>query len=145
MKIKGYDKLIRGLQKLGAKGHDVVEQATAKAAANIELKAKQYAPVNKNPNITGGDLRQSIKALPLGDLTYLIVATQKYAPYQEYGTGGLVTVDPEMYENAIQFKGKGIRQVNIPPQPFLYPAFVEGRDFYIKELKTQLDKLTNGI
>ena len=139
MKIKGYDKLIRDLQKLGAKGHDVVEQATAKAAGNIELKAKQYAPVNY------GKLRQGIKALPVGDLTYIIVALERYSAYQEYGTGGMVQVPQELYDNAIQFKGKGIREVNIPPQPFLYPAFVEGRDFYIKELKTQLDKLTNGI
>ena len=44
-------------------------------------------------------------------------------------------------EVAIQFKGKGIREVNIQPRPFLYPAFVKHRKILIKDLKDYLKTL----
>jgi hypothetical protein len=41
----------------------------------------------------------------------------------EFGTGGTVNV-PAGYEDfAMQFKGKGIRKINLKPRPYLIPAF----------------------
>ena len=41
---------------------------------------------------------------------------------------------------AIKFKGAGIREVNLRPQPFLYPALVRGRGEYVEKLNKVLDK-----
>jgi HK97 gp10 family phage protein len=58
--------------------------------------------------------------------SYSMVNSAKYAPYHEFGTGGMVRVDPEWGEIAAQFKGRGIRIVNIKPRPFFVPAFNQG-------------------
>ena len=39
------------------------------------------------------------------------------------------------------FRGKGIKQVNINPKPFMYPAFVIGRREYAKDIKDALKHL----
>ena len=43
---------------------------------------------------------------------------QKYAPYMEFGTGGLVDVPSGLEDYAIQFKGQGIKTRSIYRQPF---------------------------
>ena len=143
MKVKGLDKLIKDLHKLGAVGVQAIADVTEFTARDIERDAKILAPVNKRD--TGGDLRQGIQHQEIDRFHYRVVAHQKYSAYQEFGTGGLVEVPQELYDIAIQFKGKGIRQVNIPPRAFLYPAFVKGRNQYYNDLKDELDRLTNDI
>ena len=59
----------------------------------------------------------------------------------EFGTGGLVEVPEELKEVAAQFKGKGIKKINIQARPFLYPAFVKGRVQYLQDLKAKLNQL----
>ena len=53
----------------------------------------------------------------------LVRVRANYSPYVEFGTGALVDVPAGLEEYAIQFKGAGIKQVNLPPRPFLYPAW----------------------
>ena len=36
----------------------------------------------------------------------------------EFGTGGTVDVPSGLEEYAIQWKGQGVKQINITPQPF---------------------------
>ena len=90
-----------------------------------------------------GFLRNQIHTDEVNEYNYEIVARAKYSAYLEFGTGGLVNVPEELKELAIKFKGKGVRQVNIMPQPFLYPAFVKGRKQYLKDLQDGLDSLTS--
>ena len=59
--------------------------------------------------------------------TVSVVVNKKYAPYIEFGTGSTVSLDdmlqlgiPSGY--AMQFKGKGIREVNLPARPFLFSS-----------------------
>lgn len=59
---------------------------------------------------------------------------KNYAPYQEWGTGGLVSVPAELSDFAIQFKGKGVRQVNMAPHPFFFPPYIEERPKIIKRI-----------
>lgn len=143
--IKGLDKLIKDLRKLGIKGQQAIEDTTESTAREIELNAKTLAPVNKSPKITGGSLRQGIVALPIDKTNWKVVSSVRYAAYMEFGTGGLVEVPAELQDVAIKFKGKGIRQVNLRPQPYLYPAFVKGRINYIKDLEAELTRLTKQV
>ena len=146
--IKNLNKVLKSLEKFGKEAENEVEDAVIKAAGNIELDAKSNAPVNKNPKITGGSLRQSINRQPIDNLNWSIGTSLKYAPYQEFGTGAAVDLSylteaeyPSSY--ASQFRGQGKRQVNIPAQPFLFPALIKNRSVLIDDLKKSLKDLTN--
>lgn len=64
----------------------------------------------------------------------------RYAPYKEFGTGTKVQIptNPEgLHEYAIQFKGKGIRKVNIKAHPYFFPAVRIG----MKEMIARLNQM----
>lgn len=140
--IKGTSEVIRHLKQFGAEGRSEVSKITEFKAKDIELNAKLAAPVNKAPNITGGDLRQSIVAEKYWFSQWTITAGMEYAPFVEFGTGSRVSVPSELTGYAMQFKGAGIRQVNVPAQPFLYPAWKKGTISYEKDLRKAFERLT---
>ena len=97
---------------------------------------KIYTDAKREVKVDNSTLRSSIAINPdsKGSLTYSVEARAKYAPYVEFGTGGMVNV-PAGYEDfAIQFKGKGIRKVNLRARPFLIPAFEQEKPKLIKRL-----------
>lgn len=64
----------------------------------------------------------------------------RYAPFIEFGTGSKVNLTelkdaglPESY--AMQFKGKGIKAINIQPQPYFFPSVNEETQRLYKKLK----------
>lgn len=132
--VKGLDKLLTKLSKMSKEIVKDVDDIMEATSQEIEADAKVLAPVDL------GKLRQGIKAYKKKDLNYVIEAREKYSAYMEFGTGGLVNVPKEMEDIAIQFKGKGVKQVNLQPQPFLYPAFIKNREILIKDLKSLLKK-----
>lgn len=96
----------------------------------------------KSVVVDTGNLKQSINA-ELKGKTVEVVARAKYAPYIEFGTGGMVDLTdmrelgiPDSY--ASQFKGKGIKEVNLPPRPFFFSSARVG-------LKKLLDRLNNEL
>ena len=135
--IKGLQELLKKFKTLDKEIVQNVEDIMEGAAKNIEEDAKVAAPVDF------GKLRQGIKLEPIAgkEMGYRVVAKEKYSAFMEFGTGGRVKVPSELKEVAIQFKGKGIREVNIQPRPFLYPAFVKNRKILIKDLKDYLKTL----
>ena len=109
-----------------------MEDVTELTAREIELKAKNLAPTDL------GKLGQSIRAEKVTAKRWKIVAgglIAPYAPFVEFGTGGMVSVPDEWKEIAIKFKGAGIKQVNLRARPYMYPAYVEGRKKYLERLK----------
>ena len=139
MEIKGLNTVLSNLRKYGKEAEKDIEGVTELTARNIEKYSKQYA----NSFTDTGKLAQSIQAVKKDKLTWSIEAggvIAPYAPFVEFGTGGLVEVPNELKEQAIKFKGKGIKQINLRPQPFLYPALIRGRQEYLDKLKKVLDK-----
>lgn len=137
MKIKGINKVISDLQKYGKEAEKDIAGVTEQMARKIESYAKQNAPVDL------GKLGQSIQAVKDTELTWTIEAgggLAPYAPFVEFGTGGLVEVPNELKDQAIKFKGKGIKKINLRARPFLYPALLRGRVEYLDKLKKVLSK-----
>ena len=137
MQLKGINTVISDLQKYGKEAERDIQAVTEQVARNIEKYAKQSAPADL------GKLGQSIRAVKDTPLNWIIEAggvLAPYAPFVEFGTGGLVDVPTELKEMAIKFKGKGINQVNLRARPYLYPALVRGRVEYLEKLKKVLDK-----
>lgn len=100
---------------------------------NIETEAISAAPVDL------GILRSSING-EVDGLNGVVGTPIRYAPYLEFGTGGLVDVPAGLEDYAIKFKGAGVKTVNIPPRPYLIPAFKKHTAIMISELeKLDLD------
>ena len=110
--------LKKKLDNLRAFDKKTLSNEIGKTALEISRLAKQNAPVDT------GTLRQSIRAEKKGK-TAEVVAGAKYAPYVEFGTGSQVDLSdmlelgiPESY--AAQFKGKGVKKINLPARPFFF-------------------------
>ena len=111
---------------------DVGDEINA-SALNIQSSAKRLAPVDL------GFLRNNIALVPIGDLTFAVEAKANYSAYIEFGTGGQVKV-PAGYEDlAMMFKGRGLRTINIRPQPFLIPSYEIEKPKLIQRLKKLLN------
>jgi len=132
MAVKGINNAISKIRKLSQEAIQKMEDATEQTAREIELKAKTLAPTDL------GKLGQSIQAEKVTAKKWKIVAgglIAPYAPFVEFGTGRMVEVPNEWKEIAIKFKGQGIKEVNLPARPYMYPAYVEGRKKYLERLK----------
>lgn len=137
MELKGINSVISNLRNYGKEAEKDIEGVTELVAKNIESYAKSQAPANF------GKLGQSIQAVKVNDYNWNIEAggvLAPYAPFVEFGTGGLVEVPNELKEQAIKFKGKGIKQVNLRARPYLYPSLLRGRKEYLEKLKLVLNK-----
>jgi len=142
MEIKGLNTVISNLRKYGAEAEKDIAGVTEQVARKIENYAKQNAPTDL------GKLGQSIQSKKESPTNWKIEAggvLAPYAPFVEFGTGGLVQVPDELKEQAIKFKGKGIKQINLRPRPFLYPALIRGRQEYIDKLKKVLEKYGKSV
>jgi len=136
MAVKGLKNVLSNLKKFGSEAAVEIDIATMATALDIAKNAKTLARKDM------GKLAQSIYEVKISESDYKVVVGASYGAYVEFGTGKKVQVPTELKEIAIQFKGAGIKQINLQPRPFLYPAFVKGRKQYIKDLKKVLKKLT---
>lgn len=140
IELKGIEKFKRELGKVKSEITRDIERTTSASLLRIQSDAKRKAPVNKKVG-AGGRLRGAIHFRQEGTSGEVAVYDSvHYAPYIEFGTGNMVSVPDELQEIAEQFRGRGVRQVNLPARPFLYPALVKERPKYIRNLKSVLGK-----
>ena len=132
MAVNGINEAIAKIKRLGREAILQMEAETEALARGIELQAKNLAPTDL------GKLGQSIKAEKVTKLKWKVTAgglIAPHAPFVEFGTGTKVKVPEEWKDIAWAFKGKDIREVNLPARPYLYPSYVEGRKKYLERLK----------
>lgn len=93
--------------------------------------------------VDDGALRRSIGVEATGQGSIAIYAEAKYAPYVEFGTGrrvSLVELDkigiPHSY--AAQFKGQGIREVNLGSRPFFFNSIREEFVEMVRRIKNKV-------
>lgn len=116
IEIQGAEALIKGLNKIAISVQSIVEEEIEVGVQDIRTDAVNAAPVDT------GNLRASIQAESEG-LEGEVFTRVPYAGYMEFGTGGDVDVPEGWEEVAEQYRGQGIRTVNITPRPFMNPAF----------------------
>lgn len=131
-------KLKNKLDKMRAFESKTLSNELGKTGLEIVRLAKRAAPVDK------GALKQSISTQRSGK-SVNVVAAANYAPYVEFGTGGSVDLTdmtqlgiPESY--AAQFKGKGIREVNLPARPFFFSSARIGFQNLLNRLNGEIQK-----
>ena len=128
-KIDGIKAIQDKLNELSKESQQGLANEINNSALNIQRNAK------RNVVVDNGFLRGSIALEPISELTYTVEAKAKYAPYVEFGTGGLVDIPAGYEQYAAIFKGKGIRKVNLRARPFLIPAFENEVPQLMKRLK----------
>ena len=76
---------------------------------------------------------------------YCVTVKKNYAPYVEFGTGSKVDLTdmlalgiPSSY--AAQFKGKGIKKINLPARPFLFNSARKGLQMLLLRLTKRIQK-----
>jgi len=132
------NKLKNKLDKMRAFESKTLSNELGKTGMEIVRLAKRSAPVDN------GALKQSISAQRSGK-SINVVAAAHYAPYVEFGTGGRVDLTdmtelgiPPSY--AAQFKGKGIRDVNLPARPFFFSSARIGFKNLLNRLNGEIKK-----
>lgn len=117
--------------------NEVSAMMDAEIAAHGELmatSAKNMCPVDT------GRLRSSISLKKQQFMSYELVAQTDYAAYVEFGTGKGFISNGEPWDSvASKFKGKGIKQVNLPPRPYMRPSILA----YIPSLTKSIENLIN--
>lgn len=133
-KLEGLKTMRRNINKYKSAATERLEDATNVALINIQRGAKMRSPVDT------GRLRSSIHLTQMGT-DGIVYTNVNYAPFVEYGTGNLVEIPAGQEDDAAQFKGKGIREVNRAAQPFMFPSWEEERPKYIKRIRKALGKI----
>lgn len=137
---KGLNELLSKIEALKKYSTQEVSNELGAIALNSARRAKRAAPKNTNT------LSQGIKGSSLGKQA-VVLSAAKYSPYVEFGTGRMVDLDdmqqlgiPDSY--AAQFKGKGIREVNLPARPFFFNSIRIELQKGLVRIQNKLDKLT---
>jgi phage gpG-like protein len=101
---------------------------------------------NDAKHITG-NLRNQTGFERQNENTVVIFSRAPYAPYVEFGTGRKVDLShltklgfPASY--AAQFKGKGIKEVNLPARPFFFTNLRKEFSNLSDRLETKIKQLT---
>jgi len=125
------NKCLRDVRKWSEKKQNGVWNEMVDAANNTTREAVSKVPAKTRR------LRNDINSVfNKAKLTTKSGTKVNYAPYVEFGTGTLVDVPEGLEDYAMQFKGQGIRQVNLPARPYLFPAFFKEQKELLKRLKT---------
>jgi HK97 gp10 family phage protein len=151
---KGFNISIKGLsqelKKLGEDAEDIKEEIDLEIlATSVDIvrdsqqfltNAKAYANGKEYVGVDTGRLRASAtQPKKVKPFQYEIVYQSNYAAFVEFGTGNLFTrVEDYWIDVAAQFKGKGIKQINLPPRPFLRPAVKKNEGILIQNINNVL-------
>jgi hypothetical protein len=130
------DKFRAWVRKQTAETRAKCQQVVMRHTFDLERRAKISAPANKKTG-EGAFLRSQIHHVFTSDrLGGEVYTNVKYAPYQEFGTGRFAPMGilPGYEAYARQFKGRGIRKVNIRPRMYLYPHFERIKKIFIRDL-----------
>lgn len=118
---------------------DVDAKMTAFLKAEIEATVVDIADdARARVRVDDGFLKESIYS-ESKELIGVAGAKKNYAPYVEFGTGGLVDVPAGLEDFAIKYLGNGIKQINLTPRPFLFPAFFSNVAKLTERIKTKIE------
>jgi phage gpG-like protein len=130
------NRLLKQINDFGNDANRLAVAVTNSTAEGIVSDAKQKVVVDL------GQLRQSIGKTnaSVGNNRSFIFASAPYAAYVEFGTGGAVSVPKGFEKIAIKFKGKGVKEINLRPRPYLIPSYLIGVAGYGKKLVSVLER-----
>lgn len=135
IEVKGLDGLLKKLDKLGGGIEQSTQKALLKGGAVFESGAKEHCPVDT------GQLRESIHTEAKDARTVTVGTNCEYAVFVEYGTGP--KGDPSIPHTTKKYwryhDADGWHTSHgQPPQPFMRPAFSEGKGNVVDAVKESI-------
>lgn len=121
IKVEGLEDIQKTLTKLSDKA-DEANNLIYESALNVERKAKENLSATPFMVSVGGIAQSSYIERSNNGKEVEVGFNKHYSPYIEYGTGTKVDIPAGFEQFALQFIGKGIREVNIKPHPYFHPA-----------------------
>lgn len=113
--VKGNRAVLRGIRAYEKRSVERTKEELKAWADKTEMDAKRDVPVDT------GELQRSIRqGVENEGLVQTVGTNVEYSPYVEFGTGTEVDVPSGLEDYAIQFKGAGIKDVNLPARPYLF-------------------------
>ena len=147
MKIYGLTETIEAFNNIARSTPEKLKQQVKVSGRAILNESKKRCPVYSVPKgqkatHTGGNLRKS-GFMELKDNGYnaAITYSAPYAPFVEFGTGGLVSIPAGFEELAAEFKGKTGKKHNMRAQPFLIPALLAEQPNFIAQCERIVNEL----
>ena len=147
--IEGIEELIADFKGYEKEAQSAIRKAISDTAKDIETDAKwklagQFG--HKSHTVHGGaGLLGSIYNRVAGPNEKVVGTAQSYAPYIEFGNGDPVFTNFDFTEEekyiAAQFKGQGIRKVNIKGGSFLAFAAAKNQKKLAERIETNLNKI----
>lgn len=134
-KLEGIDKVLKGLDKLPTEMKKRIDGEIQASAQTIENNAKRDVPWDN------GTASKGITAKRNKEMTWDIFSNAEYSAYLEFGTGAYVSVPQELQAYAAQFKGAGVKKVNLPARPFFFSNFYLEKPKLIQRIKDVLKDL----
>lgn len=123
-------KAVGDVRKWSKRKQDEVWEAMVDATNDTTREAQNAAP-----NTPRNFLRNDIKSIFNKVKLFAKSGTSKeYGPYVEFGTGTMVDVPAGLESYAMQFKGKGVKKVNLPARPYLFPAFFKNKERLLRNI-----------
>ena len=145
-RVRGAKEVIRDLVNFGKEAERYIAQVTEVAAREIQGEAKQNVPLvlkynygNETPSELH-EVAQSISVSRQSEFKWEVSQNSTLGAYVEFGTGAYVEVADEWKDIAWTYyvNGKGL----MLPQPYFYPAWVQGKKQYVQDLEDVLEMLT---
>lgn len=132
--IQGNTALIKKFKKLSNESKEIVQEELTVAIDDIYNQSQTKAPADMGG---GGGIRSS-GYKDVGQLTGVVGYRNRYAAYQEFGTGAKVQIPKGLEDYAMTFyvNGKG----RLPANPFLFPAFFEQTKKFVERIGKELAK-----
>ena len=132
--LVGLDKVKKAIEKKGEAVGKKLDMEMTASANTINAEHVARTPVDTG-TLKGGNHVDTTQYL-----NKTLTNRLEYSPYVEFGTGGLVTVPKDLTDYAIQFKGAGVRKVNMRAQPFFFPPFFREAKKLIERAKKLIDE-----
>lgn len=134
------NKALKDIERTKTKYEKDVASELFKGALNIESGAKRNIGGHDFKTFTG-NLRASIQSkIDQRNVSADVVVNAHYGAYIEFGTGRYAAAylsnrEPEEKAEASKFKGRGIKEHNMPQRPYFFPAYYAERPKIVDRIK----------
>lgn len=134
IEVQGLKQALNSIKAYKGEKEQKISDALKGAIYDLVAEAQAKVPTDLS------NLKQSIRVTVVRRFEAEAEAEAGYAAYVEFGTGALVRVPKELVSYAMQFKGKGIKEVNLPARPYFYPAAEAAVKQFLEDIKVILSR-----
>lgn len=138
---------IRGLKQLQDKINSLPTTLIEEISGELETSCQAIVTRAKQDARKDSGTMARLTDFTGAKLSYVIFSKAKYSPYQDFGTGKYVFYGQNYISakgveaNAAQFKGGGLRKVNIYPNSFFFKNFFLERPKLLTNISNVIKRL----